>query len=497
MLGLVDESLRDGPQSLWATRMSTKVMLEAAPLLNRATFRKVCVTSGAAFETAVRFLNDDPWERIELLNRLMPDATMDVLVRSRNLFGWQRYPDEVIELLFELLQKRGVKWLKVFDGLNDFDNIEACLRIGRRMGFKVAGLITFSLSPVHTDDYFVQKVRRFMEIGVDSVLFGDACGLMTGPRTERLLRAVKAEIDGRVPLEFLAHDNMGLGLEAYGAAIKVGVDTLTTASKPLANAESLPSTSDVLALCDELDVPTEVDRAVVRRLDDHFHWIAYREGHNVSAPVVFDPIRYERFAGHQIPGGMMSNFRNQLRELGLLHRIDEVLEEASRVRGELGYPVMVTPFSQFVGVQATYNVILGERYKQVPRELILYARGHYGTSPAPIEPNVLDRIFNGKGVDPIDNKEVFGARILDNFRRDNGPFSSNEDMLLQLFYGRAATETMRRSKNSFFETPSIDQPLQVLIRELTRVRRIGSIKLEGRGMNIQVKYNAASVSEKL
>lgn len=488
MLGIVDETLRDGPQSLWATRMRTESMLSGAPLLNRAGFHKVCVTSGAAVETAVRFLKDDPWERIEWLNQLMPDATLDVLIRSRNLFGWQRYPDEVIELLFSLLQKRGVQWLKVFDGLNDLDNIEACFRIGRRLGLKMSGMLTFSLSPVHTDQHFVEKVRRMLAIGVDSVTFGDASGLMTGPRTDSLLRALKVEIDGRVPLEFLAHHTMGLGLESYRAALQVGVDTLTTASAPLANGTSLPSTMDVLALADELGIATGVDRDVQRRLDDHYHWVAYREGREVAEPTVYDPLHYQAFAGHQIPGGMMSNFQNQLRELGMLHRLDEVLEEASRVRAELGYPVMVTPFSQFVGVQATFNVILGERYKTIPQELTLYAQGHYGRPAGPIDPNVMDRIFKSKAFQPIDHTEVFEASILDDFRRDKGPFESDEQLLLQLFYGRDAAEAMQRDKSRFHSVPTVARPLQVLVEELSRLQHISTMKLEKGRMRIQVSY---------
>jgi pyruvate/oxaloacetate carboxyltransferase len=311
---------------------------------------------------------------------------------------------------------------------------------------------------------------------------------MTGARTDRLLRALKTEIGGRVPLEFLAHHTMGLGLESYRAALKVGVDTLTTACEPLANGEAVPSTMDVLAMADEIGIPTNVDRDVVRRLDDHFQWIAYREGHEVATPTVFDPLKYQAFAGHQIPGGMMSNFRNQLRELGMLHRLDEVLEEASRVRAELGYPVMVTPFSQFVGVQATYNVILGERYKTIPQELTLYARGHYGKPAAAIDPNVMDRIFKGKSFEPIDSKAVFGAKILDEFRREKGPFVSDGQMLLHLFYGREATESMRRNRSRFPTAPTVGQPLQVLVQELARLQHVSTMKLEKGPMRIHVTY---------
>lgn len=488
MLGLVDETFRDGPQSLWATRMKTASMLGATEWANRAGFRKICVTSGAAVETAVRFLRDDPWERLRLLRRFMPDATIDVLMRSRNLFGWERYPDEVIELLFGVLQRAGVQWIKVFDGLNDFENIRACFRIGKALGFRMSGMITFSLSPLHTDQYFATKARELLDYGVDSITMGDASGLLSGARTKLLLAALQGEVAGRVPIEFVAHHTMGLAHESYREAMLAGVDTLATASEPLANGESLPSTLDVLAIARSIGIETGVDVDAVRRIDDYFHWVAYKEERAIARPVEFDPLRYESFAGHQIPGGMMSNFRNQLRELGLIHRIDEVLEEAARVRAELGFPVMVTPFSQFVGVQAVFNIIEGERYRSIPRELRLYALGHYGAPPAPIDPNVLDRILRGSSDKPIDAAAVFEARVLEEFRRDHGPFRSDEELLLHLFYGKDAATALAREKSRFAERPVLGHPLRVLVEELSRERNLSSLRFEKGPMKLHLSF---------
>ena len=488
MLGFVDETFRDGPQSLWATRMRTRSMLGATEWSNRAGFRKVCVTSGAAVETAVRFLHDDPWERVRLLRRFMPDATIDVLVRSRNLFGWERYPDEVIELLFGVLRRAGVQWLKVFDGLNDIDNIDACFRIGKALGFKMSGMLTFSLSPAHTDDYFAVKARQLINSGVDSITMGDATGLLTGGRTKSLLAALKKEIGSEVPIEFLAHHSMGLAHDSYREAMLAGVDTVTTASEPLANGESLPSTLDILDIAESLNMKTGLDVEAIRRMDDYFHWIAHKEGFPVEKPIVFDPLRYDALAGHQIPGGMMSNFRKQLHEVGLTHRTDEVLEEAARVRAELGYPVMVTPFSQFVGVQATFNVIQGERYKTIPKELQLYALGHYGKPATEIDPNVLDKILQGKADKPIDASAVFEARVLDGFRRERGPFRSDEELLLHLFYGKEAVTTLVREKSRLLERPSVGQPLQVLVEELSRQGGLKSLKFEKGPLKLHFDY---------
>ena len=488
MVGFVDETFRDGPQSLWATRMKTEHMLGAAEWINRAGFRRVCVTSGAAFETAVKFLRDDPWERLRLLKSHMPDATIDVLMRSRNLFGWARYPDEVVEVLFRCLHKAGTEWVKVFDGLNCMSNIAAHFRIARKIGLKTSGMLSFSVSPAHTDEHYVAKALELIGYGVDSITLADPAGILTGARARALLASLKAAVRGRVPIEFIAHDCMGLARESHREALLAGVDTVATASEPLANGESVPSTLDILDLAEELGLPAALDSDAVRRSDDYFHWVAWKEGRAIAERVAFDPARYDKFVGHQIPGGMMSNFRNQLAEMGLAHRIDEVLEEASRVRAELGYPIMVTPFSQFVGVQATFNVMQGERYKTVPEELYLYATGHYGEPAVPIDGNVLDRILAARPPVPVQAEAMFGARILEKFKREHGPFSSDEDMLLHLFYGKEHAEALAREKSTFDGRLSLKQPLPLLIDEVARQGTVKTLKLQKGSLKLSLSF---------
>ncbi|WP_428851493.1 hypothetical protein [Imbroritus primus] len=488
MLEFVDETLRDGPQSLWATRMKTASMLGATEYLNRSGYRKVCVASGASFETAVKFLSEDPWERLRALKAYLPDTEIDILIRSRNLFGWERYPDEVIELLFRCLRDAGTQSIKIFDGLNDINNIAAGFRIGKALGLHTSGYLTFSLSPVHTDAHFARKAREMIDAGVDAIIMGDASGLLSGPRTKTLMAALNAEVKGEVPIEFLAHHSMGLALESYREAILAGVRRVTTACGPLANGESMPSTLDVLDIANELGIPTSLDVDAIRRTEDYFHWVAYKENHRVEPPVQFDPARYEAFAAHQIPGGMISNFRNQLRELGLIHRLDEVLAEAGRVRTELGYPIMVTPFSQFVGVQATFNVIQGERYKTVPKELYLYVLGHYGKPPGEIDPNVLDRILKGRKIDNLPPPVDFNGRVLDAFRKENGPFRSDEDLLLHLFYGAKHVSAMRANCIHVTGRPTIHQPLRAMLEELARDTSLSTMKFEQGNVRFSLSY---------
>lgn len=488
MLGFVDETFRDGPQSLWATRMKTESMLPAAQMINQSGFHKVCVASGASFETAIKFLREDPFERVRLLNDYMPDSNIDILIRSRNLFGWERYPDDVIELLFKCLQNAGTKVVKVFDGLNDIQNIEAAFRIGKRLGLKTSGFLTFSISPVHTDEHFALKTRELVAAGVDSITIADASGVLTGERTRSLIAALKAETQGRVPIEFLAHHTMGLAHESYREAILAGVSTVSTAATPLANGESLPSTLDILAIANELGIETALDVEAIRRTDDYFHWVAYQENRRIEPAVQFDPARFNAFVGHQIPGGMISNFRNQLSELGLIHRLDEVLEEASRIRMDLGYPIMVTPFSQFVGVQATFNVIQGERYKTVPNELYLYALGHYGKPAGAIDENVLDRIIGSQDRGNVPQSLEFDAGIVAKFRQEHGPFRSDEELLLTLFYGDKEVKAMQNERKVFTGLSKLHSPLRALIEELARNTTLSSLKLERRDMRFSINY---------
>lgn len=487
MLKFLDETFRDGPQSLWATRMSTETMLEGCSFLDKARFAKACVLSGASFETAVKFLRDDPWERIRLVRGRLPNTAIDILIRSRNLFGWSRYPDEVVELLFQCLQRCGADWVKVFDGLNDLDAIAAHFKIAKKLGLKASGILTFSISPVHTDAYYEQKARQLVAQGVDSLTLTDASGILTANRTESLLKAVKRGTKGKVPIEFYAHACMGLAHEAYRAALKVGIDIATTAAEPLANGDSLPSTRDVAMIAAELGIATDLDADAVARLDDYMYWAAYKADKPIGKPMTFDPIAYDRFVQHQIPGGMMSNFQNQLKEVGMMDRIDEVLEEAGRVRAELGYPIMVTPFSQFVGVQATFNVIQRERYKTIPKELSLYAQGYYGALQAPIDPNVLDRILGGTASKPINAEALDSERTLARFRKDYGPFTSDEELLLHLFYGGPVIESFRKERRSILRTPVVQQPLRVLVQELAKDRYLESFALQKGALTLQMR----------
>jgi oxaloacetate decarboxylase (Na+ extruding) subunit alpha len=474
----VEETLRDGQQSLWANRMKTETMLPATQMLDTGGYNKIHIISGSAFECCINFLYEDPWERMRLLCQAMPNSEIMVLIRSRHLFGWDRYPNEVIQLMFQCMKNIGIDWVVIFDALNDIRNMEWQCRIAREIGMKAAPALTFTESPIHTNEYYADKARELVKIGVDCITFGDASGLLTPERTRSIIPAIKKAIGDDVPLGFSAHDGTGQCSECYLEAMKAGVDELSTAARPLAYGNSIPSTMDTLRQAAELGLETHVDPEIAARLDEYFYWGAIHENRQPGKKVTFDPKSYAKYAAHQIPGGMMSHLVGQLKELGIEERLPEVLEEAGRVREDLGWPVMVTPFSQFVGVQAVFNVLQGERYKTFPAELPLYARGYYGELAAPIAPKVLDRVLAGSDREHVDILEQMDDKIIAKVQKEHGPFDSDETLLMNIFSTPQNIEKLRKNRVSINTHLSVDTPLVSMIKALSKRKDIKSFRME-------------------
>jgi len=472
-LRVLDESLRMGQQALWATRMKTKWMLPIAPVMDRAGFYQVAAMAPVSFETAAMYLYENPWERLRLLRRHMPHTSFDFLVRSRNVVGWDLKSNDVVELFLQTLYATGIHGIKVFDGLNDYRNVAFHLQKGKELGFHVKGLLTFTVSPVHTDEYFVGKARELEALGVDAVIIADPCGAMLPDRARTLIGRVRAELPA-MELHFSTHPNSGVSTPCYREAIRQGIDVLWGACTPLANGHSFPPHATIVQLAAEEGRAIELDERCLREMDDWFYWAAYQEHRPIGKPAEFDPVAYERTIAHQIPGGMMSNLESQLAGLGMAHRMPEVLEEAARVREELGYPVMVTPFSQFVGVQATLNVVTGDRYSSVPREMVLYCRGHYGQSPGPIDPNVLDRVVGD--LPPIDPTAHYHDNTIEKARAARGDLT-DEELLTTLFLSPAALETFTKNRKPIEWDAGARAPLLALIEQLCRRPKLRGVEV--------------------
>lgn len=485
---ILDETLRNAQQSLWATRMRTKSMLPIAHVMDQAGFDTICVGAGVSFETAAMYLYEDPWERMRLLRHQAPKTRFDVLVRARNLWGWRAQPYDVQTLFLETLLRNGVDSFKLFDGLNDLRNMDHFLKEGIRLGFKVKGFVGFNESPAHTDEYLAGKAREFADRGVHAMVVSDSAGVMRPERVHSALTAVRGAI-GDLELHFHAHTSTGLGREGCRQAIRAGADVIWTAARPVAWGTALPATRDVIQIAREEGREVDVDEDRVREIDDWFYWVAHEEGRPVPEELPFDPAHFQSYVGHQIPGGMISNLVKQLQDRGLEDRLPDVLEEASRVRAELGYPHMSTPFSQFVGVQAVMNVIQGERYATPPEALRLYARGAFGNPIWPIDPDVLDRLTGGAA--PIDPLEGLDEPVLPKIRAEHGPFESDEDLLLFLFLHPAAYSDFRKNRQPIRWSPR-PHPVSALVKSLAGRTDIAFAQIERGSTRVVLSSDAAS-----
>lgn len=388
-IDFIDTTLRDGHQSLWATRMTTAMMLPIAPVIDRAGYKLIDLMGTVQFDACLRYLREDPWERIRLIKKAMPRTPLGAGFRSEGLTGFNIVPDSLVCLWIERLAANGISELLIMESLHDWENIAAYVDAGRAAGMTIKIPLVYSESPVHTDEYYASKTSTLMaRLKPDAVYIKDPTGVITPDRVKTLVPAIMQHL-GPLPLELHSHCTTGLAPLAYLEAIKLGVKTLHTAVPPLANGASQPSITNVVHNARILGFEPRIDDEAVAEEAAYFRKVARQEGRPEGAPVEYDLLQYQ----HQIPGGMISNLKFMLSQRNLEHRLGEVMAEIARIRVDWGYPIMVTPFSQILGTQAVLNVVTGKRYSVAPRETIMYIRELYGRAPAPIDQNVKDQIL--------------------------------------------------------------------------------------------------------
>jgi oxaloacetate decarboxylase alpha subunit len=386
---IIDTTLRDGHQSLWATRMRTEHIVSMASDFDKVGFEQVDLVAPIQFDVAVRYLKEDPWERVRLAHQHAPNTKFRALIRSKNIASFDFLADDVIEAWVESLYKNGFRVIGSFDGLNDIDNIAPGLIRAKKLGASTFGAVSFCESPVHTDELFVAKAIELIEkADVDAIMLKDAGGLLTPERIRTLVPALKAVIGDR-PLELHSHCLTGLAPLVYLEAVELGCDVLHTSIAPMANGAAQPATQSIVRDLRALGYTVNVDDERIETISRQILDIAEAEGKPVGHAVAYSGLHYM----HQLPGGMLSNFHSQLDTAGLSDRFDELLLETARVRSELAFPIMITPFAQFVGTQAVMNVISGERYSLVPNEVKKYVLGYYGSLLAPIDPELRELII--------------------------------------------------------------------------------------------------------
>ncbi len=430
-LYFVDQTIRDAQQSLWGFMMRTDMIAPIAEIMDRVGYKAIGTVGGNGSVVQVRKLNEDPWERVRVLSKLITRTPIRGSYQIWGLASFDRStPRDVITLWIKRSVANGIKSLWVCDYQDDMEKFVYFGRIAKAEGAEVVASLMYTSSPVHTNDHWARKTRQIAEVKdcVDRIMIEDASGVITPEGTRELVSAVQKNCEG-IPLEFHSHCNSGLAPLCYLEAIKSGVTTVHTAVAPLANGTSLPATETILRNARRMGFSPELDEDALAAVSAHFRKIAEKEGLPIGVPREYDLLHFE----HQVPGGMMTNLTRQLREVGMEHRLEEILEEIVQVRREFGYPVMATPYSQIVGAQAVENILSGERYKQITDEVIKYVLGYYGEPVIPIDQNVMERVMSSPRSKQFLHWKPEGyLKTVEELRQDIGPELSDDDLLLRV-----------------------------------------------------------------
>lgn len=389
---ITDVVLRDGHQSLIATRMRTDDMLPICAQLDDIGYWSLEVWGGATFDACVRFLKEDPWERLRKLRAALPKTRLQMLLRGQNLLGYRHYADDVVEAFVQKSADNGIDVFRIFDAMNDVRNLETAIRAVKKTGKHAQGTISYTTSPVHTIEMFVEQAKRMAAMGSDSIAIKDMAGLLTPFATGQLVKALKQAV--KVPVFLHSHSTSGQASMCHLEAILNGVDHIDTSISAFAGGTSHPATESLVAALKGTPYDTGLDLAKLHDIAKYF-WEVRKKYHQFESEFTREDVSVQI---NQVPGGMMSNLANQLKEQGALNRIDEVFAEIPRVRADLGYLPLVTPTSQIAGTQAVMNVLAGERYKTITNEVKRYLLGHYGAAPAPVNAELRRRAVGSEEV---------------------------------------------------------------------------------------------------
>lgn len=486
---IIDTTLRDAHQSIWATRMRTEHIEQMAPDFDVAGFDQVDLVAPIQFDVSVRYLKENPWERVRRAHELAPNTTFRALIRSKNIAAFDFLADDVIEAWVDNLYANGFRMIGAFDGLNDIGNIAPALVRAKELGATTFGAVSFSESPVHTDELFVNVARELIErADVDAIMLKDAAGLLTPDRVRTLVPALKEAIGGRT-LEVHSHSLTGLAPLVYLEAVELGADALHTSIAPLAEGAGQPATQGIVSDLRALGYVVNVDDERVDTISRQITEIADREGKPLGRPMSYNGLHYM----HQLPGGMLSNFESQLATAGLSDRYTELLHEIARVREELAYPIMITPFAQFVGTQAVLNVVSGERYKVVPNEIKKYALGYYGELLGPIEPDVLEKIIaNGSAGIALEPAPI--EPMLPELRRRH-PDEGMDILLLRAMFAGGQVDEMLRTVAQGGNPDEVYNPLLRLVQSLHTKTPTGVQELSAGDLQIRINKRGQNHGE--
>lgn len=395
-VGITDTTLRDGHQSLLATRMKTEDMLPIIEKMDAAGFHSVEVWGGATFDSAMRFLNEDPWERLVALKKAFKNTPLQMLLRGQNLVGYKHYPDDVVEAFVKAAIRNGISIMRIFDAVNDSRNMAKAIEVSKGEGAHVQATVCYTISPVHDLKHYVSVAQELKRMGADSLCLKDMAGILSPKNAYDIVKKWKDEIG--LPVQVHTHYTSGMGSMAYLKAIEAGADVVDCAISTMALSTSQPPVESIVAALQGTSYDTGLDLELLSEISNYFHEVRghYGQFDKASSTPDANVLRY------QIPGGMISNFISQLREQGQIDKLPAVFEEVPRVKADMGHPPLVTPTSQIVGTQAVFNVLLGERYKIATNEVKDYFRGLYGRPPAPVNPEIQKKVIGDE--EPIKDR---------------------------------------------------------------------------------------------
>jgi len=460
---LLDETMRDGQQSLWGMRMQAGMALPVAPLIDRAGFRVIDLTGSSLFEVLIRHCQEDPWQGLDALVAAMPRTPKRAGTRSNGAVTFATTPDSLMELWVQRLIAHGVHSIWVYDVMFNIDKMLRMAHVAKQAGAVVTGAMMFTLSPVHSDEYYADKADKLSASpDVSTLLLYDTGGVLERDRLRTLIPALIARAHGK-PIEFHSNNILGQSAKAYLDAVELGVSILHTSTRPLANGPAVPSTEIMAHNLQLMGHTHSIDTSLLKPVADHFERVGKAKGWLINQSNEYDVLSLQS----QIPGGMMGTLRAHLAQHNMSEREYEVLREVAHVRRELGWPVMATPLSQLVGIQAVLNVVSGKRYSIIPDEVIQYAAGFYGPPVAPIEPDILDRIMSAPRA-----KDILASRpeqpTLAELRRRLGT-DDDDELLLRALVPEADLQRMRAAGPLQRDFPLVTAPE---LEEAARLMRV-------------------------
>lgn len=456
---VMETCLRDGHQSLMATRLKTEEMLPIIETMDKAGYYSMEMWGGATFDAAIRFLNEDPWERLREIRKRSKNTKLQMLLRGQNLLGYRHYSDDVVDKFVQKSIENGIDIIRIFDALNDVRNLKQACESTKKYGGHAQLAMSYTISPVHTIEYYKNLALEMEAMGADSIAIKDMSGILLPEVAYKLVKELKAVLN--VPLELHTHATAGLASMTYLRAIAAGVDIVDTAISPLSGGTSQPATESLVRALNGSKRTTELDLEILKEIAEYFKPIRNKyvaEGILNPQALMTEPSIVE----YQLPGGMLSNMLSQLKAQKAEHRYEEVLREIPRVREDLGYPPLVTPLSQMVGTQAVFNVISGQRYKMVPKEIKDYVKGLYGKSPVEISDEIREKI--------IGKEEVYRGRpadlIPDEYEKlteESKDFTrSEEDVLTYAMFPQVAPGYLEKKYNPIKEEKVKEQYINIV-----------------------------------